>query len=113
MHPGQPELPSFWKRFLSDWKGALPYGLFGIAAGMALASKISAAPLVLLLPLGAWVWWDRLSPEDRSRAWPTVLRNLAIGGFFCLLAFRSLDAGALNQFLKATDLNDSRMSVDL
>lgn len=24
-----------------------------------------------------------------------------------------LDAGALNQFLKATDLNDSRMSVDL
>ena len=86
--PGEEEQPSFWKRFISDWRTALPYGLFGIAAGMALASKISAAPLVFLLPLGAWVWWDRLSPEDRSRTWPAVLRNLAIGGFLCLLAFR-------------------------
>ncbi len=82
------ENPSFWNRFSLDWKTTVPYGLFGIASGMALASKISAVPLVLLLPLGAWVWWDRLDEETRSIAWPAVLRNLAIGGFFCLLAFR-------------------------
>ncbi len=78
----------FWRRLTRSWRSAIPYALFGLMSGMALSSKISAYPLVLLLPAAAYVWWDRLDRTSRDRIWPLILRNLAIGGFFCLLAFR-------------------------
>jgi YYY domain-containing protein len=78
-----------WKRHLmTGWSGAVPYALFGIASGMALASKISAAPLVLLLPGAAWLWMLKLRAERQKVEWPSILRNLVVGGFFALLSFR-------------------------
>ena len=40
---------TWYRRLWWEWRGAIPYLLFGVAVGMALASKISAAPLVLFL----------------------------------------------------------------
>ncbi|HEX7395319.1 MAG TPA: DUF2298 domain-containing protein [Anaerolineaceae bacterium] len=80
--------PPFWRLLAGDWKSVVPFVLFGCASGMALASKISAAPLVLILPVAAWVWWNQQAARTQRITWPVILRNLALGGFFCLLAFR-------------------------
>ena len=80
--------PLFWRLLAGGWKSAIPFVLFGCASGMALASKISAAPLILILPVAAWVWWTQQSARTQRIIWPIILRNLALGGFFCLLAFR-------------------------
>jgi len=85
---GEINIPKITQQLVGSWKSIIPYALFGLAAGMALASKISAAPLVLLLPAAAWVWWDRQTVESRKGTWVVILRNLAIGAFICLLAFR-------------------------
>lgn len=62
--------------------------LFGIAFGMAMASKISAAPLAFLLPLAFFLrFWKReqpLSPET----WRFILICLVAGGLAALLSFR-------------------------
>lgn len=77
-----------FRALFTNWGGAVPYAVFGLVAGMALASKISAAPLVLLLPGAAWLWALRQTPERKNQIWPLILRNLVIGGFFAILSFR-------------------------
>ncbi len=61
---------------------------FGVAFGMALACKINAAPLALLLPLAfflrSWKRGEPLSPQQ----WTSILVSLLAGGFFALLSFR-------------------------
>lgn len=74
--------PLFWR---SLW--------FGLALGMAMASKLNAAPMAILLPAAfALALWERRQAWDR-REWqdvvlPRVFIMLVAGGLATLLAFR-------------------------
>ena len=70
------------------WGTLVPYAMFGIAMGWALASKINTAPLVVLLPGAALISYLKLSSEQREHLASTYLRNLVIAGILCLITFR-------------------------
>jgi len=70
------------------WETLPPYVLFGVALGMAMASKINAAPLAILLPGAVLIRWLSLSPEDRERWAIVYLRNLLIAAVVSVLVFR-------------------------
>ncbi len=80
-----------WKQVLREFtQHALfwPSLMFGLALGMAVASKINAAPLAVTLPGAALVYLSRLSPSERGRQWPRVLAYMVLAGFVSLFAFR-------------------------
>jgi YYY domain-containing protein len=74
--------------FFTHWGTALPYILFGAAFGMALASKVSSAPLVILLPGAVALNYARFTPEERRNALPFLLRNLFAAALVTILVFR-------------------------
>ncbi|MEA4908932.1 MAG: DUF2298 domain-containing protein [Anaerolineaceae bacterium] len=81
------EAPAAPRRAWID-AGLKYYLLFGAALGMAMASKVSAAPLALALPLAALVYLSRLERQQR-RAWLLpLLRNLVLGAVAAFLVFR-------------------------
>ncbi|MDH5506670.1 MAG: DUF2298 domain-containing protein, partial [Anaerolineae bacterium] len=61
---------------------------FGAALGMAMASKISAAPLALMLPAAVVVRMSRLSLQERSRYSGLVFNYLVLAAAVSLLSFR-------------------------
>jgi len=73
-------------------RSILPYAWFGLALGMAMASKISAAPLALLLPGAAWLAWKKLPKKEQNHQSSLyiliLLRNLVIAAIVTILAFR-------------------------
>ena len=77
-----------WDWLIRDWKSVIPYLLFGLFYGLALASKINIAPMAVLLPGAAVVAWTRLSPQTRGRQWPVIVRNLVLAGIVAFLIFR-------------------------
>lgn len=79
---------SRWGWLKYRWRSALSYLLFGVAYGMALASKVSIVPLAVLLPASAFVWWTRLPAVARTREWGIILRNLVLAGVVAFIIFR-------------------------
>lgn len=73
---------------LSHWGTVVPYALFGAALGMAVASKLNAAPLAVLLPAAALIRWLNLPKEERERWLLVYARNLVIGAVVSLIFFR-------------------------
>ena len=64
------------------------YLLFGVALGMAVASKINAAVAAVMLPSAALVWFFRQSEEKREDdAWKVVI-HLVLGAVASLISFR-------------------------
>ena len=63
----------------------VPFLLFGILTGAAAASKISAFPVAFLLPVAAWIYFNKAG--DTRETLP-VLVMLAGAGFFAALTFR-------------------------
>ena len=87
--PDESETPQKgWDWVTRDGKSSIPYLLFGLFYGLALASKINIAPMAVLLPGAAAVAWSRLSPGGRIRQWPVIARNLVLAGFVAFLIFR-------------------------
>ncbi len=83
------EASSFeWRDLVSHWPSAVPYALFGVGLGLALASKVSIAPLAVLLPLAAVVYFFRLTPQQQSKYALVLLRNLVIGAVVSFIIFR-------------------------
>ncbi len=86
--------PSRWKRLAaSTWsllreRDFVLSLLFGLAYGMAVASKLNAFPLALLLPLAFFVrYWKRGQPlTDRQRN--LLIAALLAGGLIAVLSFR-------------------------
>jgi YYY domain-containing protein len=78
------------------WQGLDAFILFGLAAGMALASKISTAPMVFLLPIAAGIAVLRAPADDRNRYVVLLVRNMVIAALCCLLAFRIFQPYAFN-----------------
>lgn len=72
------------------------YILFGVALGMAVASKINAAPIALTLPLAATIYWLNLPDDLRQERFPRILTYILVGAFFSLLAFRILQPFAFS-----------------
>ena len=64
------------------------YLLFGVALGMAVASKINAAPVALALPLAALIYWSRLPGEEKTTLAPKILLYLVLAASISLLTFR-------------------------
>jgi len=77
-----------WRSLFKSWDTGIPYALFGIVLGLAMASKVSAAPLAVILPAAAWIYYSRLPPEVRKSQTGIILRNLVIAGFMTILVFR-------------------------
>ncbi len=76
------------RQLLLDWRAIGLYILFGVAYGMALASKVSVAPLALLLPLAITMVYLRLNPAERQKVIPFLLRNIALAGIVSIITFR-------------------------
>ncbi len=79
-------------RFLSHRDFAFSL-LFGLAFGMAMASKLNAAPLAALLPLAFFVRYGRRPSEAEDRSlntehWSLIIGCLIVGALFSILAFR-------------------------
>lgn len=70
------------------WETLIPYVLFGAALGMAVASKINAFALAILLPAAVLIRWLSLSETERERWAMVYLRNLVIAAVVSLLFFR-------------------------
>lgn len=77
----------YWLK--TAWGSFWLYGLFGIAFGMALSSKVSIWPAMLLLPLAAFIHYRRLPQERREYEIPILLRNLVLAGILAFLSFRT------------------------
>ncbi len=77
-----------WKWVFENWRTAIPCMLFGVALGMAMASKVSAAPLAFLLPAVLLVRLLRAPEKDRERLILILLRNLAAAAVVSFFVFR-------------------------
>ena len=76
------------RRLLKNWGTFGAYAAFGILFGMALASKVSIWALAFLLPLAAYVYYDKLTHENITNEVIVILRNLVLAGVLALLTFR-------------------------
>jgi len=74
----------------------LPYLLFGVALGMAVASKINAAPVAITLPLAALVYWLGLDGEKRDQQAPRIFLFLVFAAITSLVTFRICQPYAFN-----------------
>ncbi len=77
-------ISTIWK---SD-KTLVYFVLFGLAFGMALASKVSTAPLVLTLFLACVIYTSRVPHSQRRLQSTIIFRNLVVAGFVTILIFR-------------------------
>ncbi len=81
----QNRLPSW---LIRDWDDIGDVLFFGLFVGCAMASKINAGLVALLIPGAYFIRYSNLSRDEReSRMW-VYLRNIVIAGFVCILAFR-------------------------
>jgi hypothetical protein len=78
----------FFEGVFSHWQTLIPYVLFGAALGMAMASKINAVALAVLLPAAVLLRWLKLPESERERWALVYFRNLVIAGVVTLLFFR-------------------------
>lgn len=75
-------------RLLKNWSTVLPYILFGISFGMAVASKISAVPLAVLLPGVVLINLARFKPEEKYDAVAFFIRDMVAAGIVSMVVFR-------------------------
>jgi YYY domain-containing protein len=74
--------------------------LFGVALGMAVASKLNTAPLAAFLPLAFLIryWRTRTEQEDGQRTanWPVIAGYIIVGALFSIITFRILQPYAFS-----------------
>jgi len=70
--------------------------MFGVALGMAVASKINAAPVAITLPLAALVYWLGLDDEKKEQQVPRIFLFLVLAAFTSLVTFRICQPYAFN-----------------
>lgn len=81
--------PNSWLEWLTgEWKSAIYPALFGAALGLAMASKINAGLLAILLPAAVLLRYLNQSQYERERWIGIHLRNLVLAGLVSLVVFR-------------------------
>ena len=70
------------------WGSVTMYALFGVAMGMAMASKVSIAPAAVFLPAALLIMYFRMEPEQRKRLGLVLVRNLAVAAVVAFITFR-------------------------
>jgi YYY domain-containing protein len=82
-----PDKANFLRKFLKQ--PLFLYSLaFGVAFGMAVASKLNAAPMALVLPAAMGIYLLKLDPQERQEQITAALGYLALAGAVSLLVFR-------------------------
>jgi YYY domain-containing protein len=84
----------FWIK--CGWKHFTTYALFGIALGMATASKVNAGLLAILLPGAAIIFFSNLDASHKDQYKWLILRNVILAGAISLLTFRILQPYAFS-----------------
>ncbi len=82
------EIPSIKTWLKLPWRNFAPYALFGVSLGMAVACKVSAAPVAILLPVGAAIYYFQLPESKRGEYLIVILRNLILAAVISLIVFR-------------------------
>ncbi len=99
-NPGENADQPWWKNahawVQEEGQSLTTAALFGLGLGVAMASKVSAAPLALLLPAAALIFFSRLHASERRRWLVILVRNLVVGAAVSLLAFRIFQPYAFN-----------------
>ncbi|MBI9048278.1 MAG: glycosyltransferase family 39 protein [Anaerolineaceae bacterium] len=85
---GEESIESTPNWFLYHWQGIFSYLLFGLAFGMALASKVSAVYVLVVLPIAILVQLSRAKNEITSAKYLLIFRNLLLAAVISFLAFR-------------------------
>jgi len=78
------------------WVDIFPYLLFGIALGMATASKINAVSLALLLPLVELVGFLKLIPQQREKILGNLILKMVFAAVVSFITFRICQPYAFN-----------------
>ena len=65
-----------------------PSVLFGLALGMAVASKINAVAVSVVLPMAAGLYWLRLPDEERERQLPQIAFFVILAAVVSVVTFR-------------------------
>ena len=86
---------SFLSRFISDSLFVPSLG-FGVALGMAVSSKLNAAPMALVLPVAMGIYLMTVPAQNRGRRLVQVIGYLVMAGVFSLLVFRILQPYAFS-----------------
>ncbi len=73
---------------LQNWWEFIPYGLFGLLYGMALASKVSVYLLALALPIAALISYLQVPEEERQDKISFLFRHLILAGIIAFITFR-------------------------
>ncbi len=69
-------------------RGVTPYALFGLALGLAVASKLNTAPMAFLLPVAIIARVTRLPKDEQPRQWLPALIYLGLAAVISLVVFR-------------------------
>lgn len=82
-----------WQQSMGKWlrvtlSMCAPYVLFGVAFGMAMASKVSAAPVALWLAGAVGVIFSRFTSAQRKQVWAPLLGLLVLGAVISVVSFR-------------------------
>jgi YYY domain-containing protein len=77
-----------WHWLKEGWKSVWIYLAFAVIFGIAVASKVSIAPLALLLPLAGFLFYKKLNADQKAYYWPIILRNLFIAAILAIITFR-------------------------
>lgn len=92
----QVDLADRWYWIKKGWKPFLLYAFFGIALGMAAASKVNAGLLAVLLPAAAWIFYCGLDEEQKNQNGWLIVRNVILAGVISILTFRVLQPYAFS-----------------
>jgi YYY domain-containing protein len=74
----------------------ISYLFFGVALGMAVASKINSVPVAITLPVAALVYWLRLDEEKKDQQIPRIFLFLVLAALTSLVTFRICQPYAFN-----------------
>ena len=85
-----------WLLLSAHWQEISNFLLFGVALGLAMASKVSAAPIAILLQLAALSWFLKLNSEGKRYWIIPLLRNLVLAALMAFLVFRIFQPYAFN-----------------
>lgn len=73
---------------VNTWRAIGYYLLFGTGLALAMASKVSAAPLAVILPVAVACWYLKQPGDKQMRWFIPLFRNMAFAAAFAFLLFR-------------------------